>query len=132
MPASSGFSNTSSISPFGTLNSSENTSQASFGDGTKPPQTSTNAFAASGFGALAGSSTSGFGALGASTSSTSPFGSLGSSGKPTSGFGTSAVASAGFGNGSTTPSSVPVPSGFAALRSGMSGGFGALGGGRLT
>lgn len=56
IPASSGFANSSAVSPFGALAGSKSPA--------KEQETSSSAFASSGFGALAGSSTSGFGAIG--------------------------------------------------------------------
>ncbi|KAI7490099.1 hypothetical protein KC351_g824 [Hortaea werneckii] len=77
VPASSGFANTSASSPFASLASpaSSKTEQQ--------PQTSASAFASSGFGSLAGTNTSGFGAIG----------------KTTGGFG----AGGGFATGSKSP-----------------------------
>lgn len=59
---SSDFSNTSMASPFGMLADSKSPSLPA-----EQPQTSSGAFAASGFGSLAGSTTSGFGAIGKTT-----------------------------------------------------------------
>ncbi|WPG99185.1 Hypothetical protein R9X50_00199600 [Acrodontium crateriforme] len=56
----SGFANTTAVSPFGALAGSKSPS-------TEPAQTSSSAFASSGFSALAKSSSSGFGAIGASS-----------------------------------------------------------------
>lgn len=103
---------------------------------TDPPQTSTTAFASSGFGALASSSTSPFGVIGASkpsifASGTSGFGALArsksppasqlgsiSGDKPPSGFGFGGVATSGFGGLAT---SSPFGS---ALGNGFAGGSG--------
>lgn len=56
IPSGSGFANTSTASPFGSVPPRSPPSDQ--------PQTSASAFAASGFGSLAGAATSGFGALG--------------------------------------------------------------------
>lgn len=84
LPAS-GFSDISKVSPFGTLAStkSELNPPAGFSSdiSVAEPQTSSSAFAASGFAALSKSTTSPFGTLGATsnTPDASPFSSLGSS-----------------------------------------------------
>ncbi|RMY53809.1 hypothetical protein D0863_13832 [Hortaea werneckii] len=77
VPASSGFANTSASSPFASLASSASSKTE------QQPQTSASAFASSGFGSLAGTNTSGFGAIG----------------KTTGGFG----AGGGFATGSKSP-----------------------------
>ncbi|KAF2403425.1 hypothetical protein EJ06DRAFT_546681 [Trichodelitschia bisporula] len=87
IPPSSGFANSSAISPFASLASTSS----------PKPQTSASAFAASGFGALA-SSSSPFGAL-AGKKSPSPFGGFGgtsSFGKPAT-EGTSTTSTSVFG-----------------------------------
>ncbi|KAK1058614.1 hypothetical protein LTR74_013252 [Friedmanniomyces endolithicus] len=60
VPSSSGFANTSVVSPFGALAGSKSPVA-------EPPQTSSSAFTSSGFGSLASSTSSGFGAIGKST-----------------------------------------------------------------
>ncbi|THY31845.1 hypothetical protein D6D01_02760 [Aureobasidium pullulans] len=132
LPAGSGFANTSAASPFASLATSKSPSEQ--------PQPTTSAFASSVFGALAGSSTSAFGALGQSktlSSFASPgttpapgedatkpvpkpsaFGGLASGASP---FAT--AGSSGFGSGA---------SGFGKLGNGFGGGFGGLGGSKLT
>jgi len=60
VPPTSGFANTSVVSPFGALAGSKSPV-------TDVPQTSSSAFMSSGFGSLAGSTSSGFGAIGKST-----------------------------------------------------------------
>ncbi|KAF2159354.1 hypothetical protein M409DRAFT_30232 [Zasmidium cellare ATCC 36951] len=135
-PATSGFANTSSTPHFGALTGSKSTSEQQ--------QTSASAFAASGFSALAGSSGSGFGAVGKQSGG---FGSGGSfatgaksplntkeDDKPSapsgssfggalgqqSAFSASAASGGGFGSGA---------SGFGKLGSQSTGGFGSgLGG----
>lgn len=139
IPPTSGFSNTSATSPFGTLGATSNASSTSlFGSKAnaeaKPPPTS---FATSGFGALSGSTTSPFGTLGGVSTASSAFGSLTASGdkssseshtgglgfKDVGGFGGSLLsAPSAFGGES---------SGFGKLGAGSSGGFGAAGG-KLT
>lgn len=88
VPPASGFANTSVLSPFGSLGTAPNTNRTSApasvagrAAGGKQQQTSSSAFAASGFAALANSSTSPFGALNAS-SGLSGFGRLGGLPKP--------------------------------------------------
>lgn len=80
VPPTSGFANTSAVSPFGALASSKpTTSQTRFKDETsgEPKVTSSSTFASSGLAAFAGSDKSPFGTLGASsTASTSGFGAL--------------------------------------------------------
>lgn len=71
IPPTSGFANTSTSSPFGAVASSR------LSDTESPAPTS--AFASSGFAALSGGQTSGFGSLGASTGGASPFGAIASS-----------------------------------------------------
>ncbi|KAK4544065.1 hypothetical protein LTR36_004563 [Oleoguttula mirabilis] len=147
VPLTSGFANTAAMSPFGAL------------AGSKSPiadrsQTSDGAFAASAFGSLAASSTSGFGAIGKSTGGFGAGGGFGSGGKSplggdvskenekpnetsSSGFGgalgqRSAFAagpatSGGFGSGSTGFGKLGGSSGFGGALGG--GGFGTLGGG---
>ncbi|KAI9774613.1 MAG: hypothetical protein M1840_002862 [Geoglossum simile] len=112
IPPTSGFANTSAVSPFGTL---AGKSPSAFGS-------SAATFASSAFGALSGSSISPFGTLGTSPPSSSPFGPSGANkGAGASGFG--ALLSAG------KPGSLP-SSNFGGAPFGMtSSGFGALGGG---
>ncbi|KAJ9669826.1 hypothetical protein H2201_000212 [Coniosporium apollinis] len=133
IPPTSGFANTSATSPFSALAGNKSPSASS--------QTSETAFKASGFGALAGSSISGFGALGSSTGGTSPFGGVAASNKATSGFGaaTPAASSAGSGFGGLLGSAKPSfasassgTSGFGSLAGGLGGGFGGLSGGGLS
>ncbi|KAI9775025.1 MAG: hypothetical protein M1839_001577 [Geoglossum umbratile] len=110
IPPTSGFANTSTVSPFGTL-------------------TGKSPFASPGFGALYGSSTSPFGALGTSPPTSSPFGSLGAGkGTGVSGFGallsagkSGSLASGSFGG---TPFGM-TSSGFGALSGGFGGSTGA-------
>ena len=109
IPATSGFANTSSISPFAALSSKK------IAPSSEPlPQTSSSAFAGSGFAALAGSN-SPFGSLPKPktasaesnlSSSTSAFASSGfaSSGFASSGFASSGFASSGFASLSGTSS----------------------------
>ena len=78
VPPGSGFANTSASSPFASLGSATPSSKPE-----QQPQTSASAFASSGFGSMASSSTSGFGAIG----------------KNTGGFG----AGGGFATGSKSP-----------------------------
>ncbi|CAD0088765.1 unnamed protein product [Aureobasidium mustum] len=129
IPAGSGFANTSASSPFASLAATKSP--------TEQPSSTSSAFASSAFGALAGSSTSAFGALGqnktlssfASPGSTPAPGEDGAKAAPTpSAFGgglastASPFASAGssaFGSGA---------SGFGKLGNGFGGGFGGLGG----
>lgn len=151
IPPTSGFANTSSTSPFGALAGSRSPSS-------EPPQTSSSAFAASGFSSLAGSSTSGFGGLSKSSggfgsgggfgtgskstpsaapaqennkpaeSSTSTFG--GSLGQK-SVFAAAPAPSSGFGSGTSGFGTLGAPSG--GFGSGLGGsGFGSLGGGGLS
>jgi len=131
IPAGSGFANISASSPFASLATANSSSEQS--------QPATSAFASSAFGALAGSSTSAFGALGqnktlssfASPGSTpapgedaakpapSAFGGLSSAASPFASAGAS-----GFGSSA---------SGFGKLGNGFGGGFGGLSGGsKLT
>jgi Ran-binding protein 3 len=137
IPAGSGFANTSASSPFASLATAKSPSEQ--------PQPATSAFASSAFGALAGSSTSAFGALGqsktlssfASPGSTpapedgvkpapSAFGGLSSAASPFASAGSSAFGSGGSGFGSGA-------SGFGKLNNGFGGGFGGLSGGsKLT
>ncbi|KAH8804736.1 hypothetical protein F5884DRAFT_678414 [Xylogone sp. PMI_703] len=115
----------------------------------KPPQTSSSAFASSGFGALASSSTSPFGTLGASKpsifggnlqSSSSGFGGLGSgkqssaeapststTDKPSAGFGSA------FGNAGTSGfGALGAKSGGSVFGSSLGNGFATAGGPKLT
>ncbi|KAH0544292.1 hypothetical protein FGG08_001555 [Glutinoglossum americanum] len=120
IPPTSGFANTSAISPFGTLASK---APSVFGSGTATTaQTSSSAFASSGFAALSGSSTSPFGALGTSPPSSSPFGALGAA---------KSTGASGFGTLLSTGKSGPAPSGsFGGTPFGMtSSGFSGLGSG---
>ncbi|CAK4032738.1 nuclear export Yrb2 [Lecanosticta acicola] len=140
IPPTSGFANSSAVSPFGALAGSKSP--------TEEKQTSSSAFASSGFGALAGASTSGFGAIGKGSGG---FGSGGNfatgsksapkeSDKPGAFGGSlgqrSAFSAAGSGSGFGSSAS-----GFGSLGGPSSGGFGAgiggtgfssLGGGGLT
>ncbi|TKA81815.1 hypothetical protein B0A49_00579 [Cryomyces minteri] len=142
IPVSRGFADTSDVSSFAAL------------AGSKPPfaqpQTSPSAFASSGFGALASSKTSGFGALGNTVGSTSPFGAISGAGKPAgSSFASSSTTtiepakSGGFG-GLSTASTMPTfgnvggsgfgpgASGFSKIGGGFGGGFGSVSGGNLS
>lgn len=74
VPPTSGFANTAAVSPFGALAGSKSPSA-------EPPQTSQSAFASSGFGSLAASATSGFGAIGKTTGGFGSGGSFASGGK---------------------------------------------------
>ncbi|KAK6442263.1 hypothetical protein LTR95_001513 [Oleoguttula sp. CCFEE 5521] len=146
LPAGSGFANISSTSPFGALASSDTATK---------PQPLGSAFSSSAFGALSGSSTSGFGALGKATtesSSGSVFGSgaksplgesvQGENAKPElSSFGgalgqksvfadTSSAPTNGFAFSSSGFGKVGQSSGFGAAASGSA--FGGLGGSGLT
>ncbi|KAK7509585.1 uncharacterized protein IWZ02DRAFT_465419 [Phyllosticta citriasiana] len=114
IPKSSGFSNTSAASPFAALAASKSSTSS------PQPQTSESAFKASGFGALASSSTSGFGALGATAKPTSSvFGGGGSPAKPSitglSGGTTSAFGSLSSDGKSSFGSVAPAASAFGAL-----------------
>lgn len=146
IPPGSAFSNTSAASPFGAL-AAKTSSPPS-----EQPQTSASAFAASGFGALAGSSTSGFGAIGKSnggfgsggggfgSGSKSPLGaatndesakstgsSFGGALGQQSAFAAPATSGGGFGSGASGFGKIGQSSGFG---SGLSGsGFGSSGGG---
>ena len=75
LPSGSGFANTSAASPFSTLSGKPSVFKvpSSFGINTanQETQTSSSAFASSGYAALSGSSTSAFGTLGAASISTS-------------------------------------------------------------
>ncbi|KAF4546799.1 Nuclear protein export protein [Lasiodiplodia theobromae] len=127
IPQGSGFANTSAASPFASLAASKSP--------TPQPQTSDSAFKASGFGALASTSTSPFGALGAvSKPASSPFGSTTATAKPTiTGFSGSSTPSA-FGGLTSSENKSPfaaATSGFGSIASsGFGSGFG--GGGKLT
>ncbi|MCJ1314843.1 hypothetical protein MMC15_000155 [Xylographa vitiligo] len=76
LPPGSGFANTSAASPFSTLSGKPSVfkSPSSFGTNTsnQETQTSSSAFASSGFAALAGPSTSGFSTFGTASNSTKP------------------------------------------------------------
>lgn len=118
IPATSGFSNTSAQSGFGMLAAPKPVEKTPL-----PETTSSSAFASSGFASLAGSSSSGFGSLGAGASS-SPFGTMGNH-NATSSFGSFGS----FGQPATTEVSAavteqakpPVPaSSFASLTSSAS------------
>ncbi|KAK7550937.1 hypothetical protein IWX46DRAFT_429720 [Phyllosticta citricarpa] len=114
IPKSSGFSNTSVTSPFAALAASKSSTSS------PQPQTSESAFKASGFGALASSCTSGFGALGATAKPTSSvFGGGGSPAKPSitglSGGTTSAFSSLSSDGKSSFGSVAPAASAFGAL-----------------
>ncbi|GAB7364808.1 hypothetical protein MBLNU230_g5603t2 [Neophaeotheca triangularis] len=63
IPPTSGFTNTSSTSPFGALGGTRSPAKSP-PPTAEPPQTAPSAFAASGFSALSSASTSGFGAIG--------------------------------------------------------------------
>lgn len=144
IPPTSGFANASASSPFGAL------------AGNKSPtdqQTTTSAFTSSGFGSLAGKSTSGFGSLSGSAPKLSSFASSGTTAfnaaadskktendKPaTSAFGgalgaSSPFASAGIGSPSVfsgTSGSAFASTGKSAFGGGLGGGFGGLGGSKL-
>ncbi|KAF9632207.1 putative nuclear protein export protein [Lasiodiplodia theobromae] len=127
IPQGSGFANTSAASPFASLAASKSP--------TPQPQTSDSAFKASGFGALASTSTSPFGALGAvSKPASSPFGSTTATAKPTiTGLSGSSTPSA-FGGLTSSENKSPfaaATSGFGSIASsGFGSGFG--GGGKLT
>jgi Ran-binding protein 3 len=75
IPPGSGFANNSAASPFGSLAAKKSV------PATEQPQTSASAFAASGFGSLAGSSSSGFGAVGKSSGGFGSGGAFGSGSK---------------------------------------------------
>ncbi|KAI9799514.1 MAG: hypothetical protein M1833_004036 [Piccolia ochrophora] len=136
-PTTSGFANTSAVSPFGTLGASSASADkpkaSVFGSkSTSPPQTSLSAFASSGFGKLSGSNESPFGALGQSStpSGSAGFASAGSKDSAPSGFAAisspkSPVSESGFGGGSFGGSAFgAATSGFGKLGSGFGGGFG--------
>ena len=114
--ATSGFSNTSAQSGFGMLAAPKPIEKSPL------PETSSTAFASSGFASLAGSSSSGFGSLGAQASA-SPFGTMGNH-NATSSFGSFGS----FGQPAATATTsvadqakLPVPaSGFASLTSSAS------------
>ncbi|KAI9824092.1 MAG: hypothetical protein M1832_002161 [Thelocarpon impressellum] len=134
-----GFSNTSATSPFGALAANKISPSASPNLGSSASSddrpASSSAFAASGFGALAGSSVSGFGTLGAAakSSGTSPFGSLAATKPASSGFGAlsetkAATGPGGFGSTVTGPSAFGSgASGFGKLGGGLASGFGGFG-----
>ncbi|KAI9848819.1 MAG: hypothetical protein M1837_006335 [Sclerophora amabilis] len=130
IPPTSGFANTSAMSPFGASLPNKTPDAASNSvlheNPTNQPQTSSTAFAKSGFGALSGA-TSPFGALGGSSTQrgASPFGTMGAPKPSNSGFGGPSAGPTsqnvgGFGGLSTPGGSV--------FGSGASG-FGKLGGG---
>ena len=125
IPATSGFANTSAVSPFASMSPKPQASK----DTAPPAQTSDDKFKASGFGSLA-KGPSGFGGL-ASSSTNTGFGAV--SGNKLSSFGGSKSASAtpatGFGalSGSTVSSF-----GGSTFGSSSGGGFGALGGNKPT
>jgi Ran-binding protein 3 len=131
IPAGSGFANTSASSPFASLATTKSPSEQ--------PQPTTSAFASSAFGALAGSSTSAFGALG-QNKTLSSFASPGST--PAPGEDSAKPAPSAFGGISSTASPFATAgssgfgssaSGFGKLGNGFGGGFGGLGGGsKLT
>ncbi|KAI9720181.1 MAG: hypothetical protein M1812_002999 [Candelaria pacifica] len=131
LPPTSGFANTSAVSPFGTLaeNKSPTSSPAS------PFKSSTATQSASlGFGSLSKSVTSPFGTLGASSGAKSPFSALSeSSTPPVSGFGTLAAdksdnaSNVGFGGGPPMASSGFSTTGSSGFGSSGSSGFGKVG-----
>jgi Ran-binding protein 3 len=130
IPAGSGFANTSASSPFASLATAKSPSEQ--------PQPTTSAFASSAFGALAGSSTSAFGALGQSKTLSS-FASPGSTPAPEDGVKPAPSAFGGL-SSSASPFATAGPSGFGSsasgfgkLGNGFGGGFGGLSGGsKLT
>lgn len=87
LPQKSRFANTSTSSPFGAVAGAKTSS-------TEPAQTSSSAFNQSGFGALAGSTTSGFGAIGKSTGGFGSGGSFASAPKDTANGATASTAAA--------------------------------------
>lgn len=136
IPPTSGFANSSAASPFGALAKSKS----------PEPQTSASAFAASGFSALSGSSTSGFGSVAKSSSGFGSGGTFASGAKKdneapkASAFGgalgqSSALSGAGsasaFGSGASGFGKIGSPSGGFGSALGGSG-FGSLGGGGLS
>ncbi|KAF2836029.1 hypothetical protein M501DRAFT_280467 [Patellaria atrata CBS 101060] len=146
IPPSSGFANTSSTSPFGALAGSKSPPSQ--------PQTSSTAFAKSGFGALANSTSSPFGSMSPSTGNKSPFGAFGTSTTSklssfASPVATDKPSSTTFGGGATAGDKSPFAaafststlgngtSGFSGLGassfgSRLSSGFGTLAGGGLS
>ncbi|EKG10055.1 Ran binding protein 1 [Macrophomina phaseolina MS6] len=129
IPQGSGFANTSATSPFAALAASKSPTPTA-----SQPQTSDSAFKASGFGALASSSTSGFGSLAAASQpASSPFGSATATAKPSI-TGISNSTPSAFG-GLSSPSESKSPfaaasSGFGSLGGSFGGGFGS--GAKLT
>ncbi|KAK8218963.1 hypothetical protein IWZ01DRAFT_538514 [Phyllosticta capitalensis] len=132
IPKTSGFSNTSTTSLFAALAASKSSSSS------PQPQTSDSAFKASGFGALATSSTSGFGALGSTAKPTaSVFGGAASPAKPSitglSGGTTSSFGGVSSDGKSSFGSTAPPASAFGALGGGPKlSGFGGGSGPKLT
>ncbi|KAK6007906.1 hypothetical protein QM012_004720 [Aureobasidium pullulans] len=133
IPAGSGFENTSASSPFASLATTKSPTENS--------SSTSSAFASSAFGALAGSSTSAFGALGqnktlssfASPGSTPAPGEDGAKPAPTpSAFGGLASTASPFATASSSAFGSGA-SGFGKLGNGFGGGFGGLSGGpKLT
>ncbi|KXL44367.1 hypothetical protein M433DRAFT_139811 [Acidomyces richmondensis BFW] len=128
---SSGFSNTSTSSPFGALASTKSQSVP-----TDQPQTSSGAFAASGFSSLAGSTTSGFGAIGKTTGGFGIGGGFATGAKSFSSIATSNLESRSAENarGNTFGGSLGQQAGFAAATpssgfASSTSGFGRLGSG---
>lgn len=144
IPSTSGFANASAVSPFGALAGSKSPSSE--------PQTSTNAFKASGFGALSGSSTSGFGSIGKNAGGFGSGGSFAtgakspvktndaeSTAKPatSSAFGGALGQQSAFSAAGASASAFGSASGFGAVSSGFGGGlagtgFSSLGKGGLS
>lgn len=125
IPPGSGFANTSSASPFGTLASKKSPTPSD-----EPAQTSSSAFAASGFGSLAGSASSGFGTIGKSSGGFGPGGGFGSGSK--SPLGAQANDEDAKSSGSAFGGSLGQKSAFAApASSGTSFGSGASGFGKI-
>ncbi|KAF2138432.1 uncharacterized protein K452DRAFT_328656 [Aplosporella prunicola CBS 121167] len=123
IPQGSGFSNTSAVSPFAALASSKSPTPTT---AAPQPQTSDSAFKSSGFSALAGSTTSGFGALGAAATkpTASVFGGAASTPRPAiTGLGNSGSQSP-FGGLSSTETKSPFASAGASAFGRLGGGFG--------
>ncbi|EME38316.1 hypothetical protein DOTSEDRAFT_75765 [Dothistroma septosporum NZE10] len=149
IPPTSGFANASVTSPFGSLAGGKSPAKSQ----TTEPQTSSSAFAASGFGALSGSTTSAFGSIGKETGGFGSGGSFATGAKspsnasdntkplspPSSSFGGSlaqkspfaSAGDAGSGFGSST--SGFASSGIGGFGGGLGGtGFSTIGGGGLS
>ncbi|KAI9704791.1 MAG: hypothetical protein M1836_006571 [Candelina mexicana] len=130
LPPTSGFANTSAVSPFGTLAESKSPTRSPasvFGS------TAVGQSAPSGFGSLSNSRASPFGTLGTSSGAKSPFGALGDSSKSSvSGFGTlgpdQTDKSSGAGFGAGSPVAV---SGFSSIGNSAYGCSGSSGFGKL-